>query len=553
MLSLFALLFAQQPVDLLPQPALAVGAWEHPAETVRSVLGGEMWSRAQSAGLWQELQEQPGFGLVRLGWSAISAPTGGDPTVFVNALAGGGIAAALVARDGAEPGLVAVARLGDADRAEACLEQIALLIQVPPRQMRGETWELPLGEAVLAREGGFLLFASSQALMIQCRERKLSLAETGTSTPALAPGPAVVRQRALASVPPASVWVWASGALLRVNGYPELPNDLGASLLAADLHEALRVSDWAGATLLVNGEELRAELVVPEPAGLPESHAPFRPGSVPVSVPKIGGEMMRGVIVRDFGGWYNARDLYANPAAVAGSVEGDGNLRLLFGRDFGPEVLAWMEPQARLLIARNSDAGARALDLELPAGALGLKLKPDAPAGIGQGFINAFLAAVSLTNFQAGAADEKQLLLGMEQLADGSLMYVGRRPALGAGISAPLSHNAEPALYLGAGGEIWLSSSIGLLREIIAAPVEMVASEASWAELQIPPVADLLHRARGAMVAQQMLKNGGDLVAAEHFADLVEAGARLLDGAKLRFGPSDGFCTVRMEVFARAR
>lgn len=546
------LALAQQPHELLPPAPLAIAAWESPAVTVAAVVEGEVWKRVRESALWEELQRRPGFVMAQFAWLAIAAPVGSDPTRLASALAGGGVAASLIARDGADPGLLAVARMGDPDAGTECLLQLARLAKIPTAALAGTAWELPLGEAFLARDGDWLILAT-QADWIAATRARISAHASGTASAAALPaGAERLRERSRTGPSPGSLWLWLDGALLRADGYAALPQDLGLSLLGGDLHESLRVADWAGATLRLDGAGLAAEFVVPEPESLPETHAPFRPGVPAVSLPKIGGGMIRGVIVRDFGGWYNARDQYASAAAVAGSVEGDGNLRLLFGRDFGPEVLAWLEPHVRLLAARNPDAETRALELELPAAAIGLRLKPGAPEGLGHGFVNAFLAAVTFANFQSGAEDEKRLLLDLEQASDGGLLYVARRPTLAPGVSAPLAHNAEPALYVGASGEIWISSSIGLLRELLAAPVEVVASASSWAEMEIAALGPLIERAREAVVARRLLTNGGDFAAAERFADLVSAAVGLLDGVRLRFGPSDGYCSVRLEAFARA-
>jgi hypothetical protein len=189
--------------------------------------------------------------------------------------------------------------------------------------------------------------------------------------------------------------------------------------------------------------------------------------------------------------------------------------------------------------------------LELPAAAIGMQLRPDAPEELSRAFKNAFMSALALINLQSGVADEKYLELDLEALPDGGKLFFGRRPQLGAGVAAPLAHNAEPALYLGAKGEIWLSSSIGTLKQILAAPTDPVSSASSWAEISLPPLADLLARAKGAIIAQQLLKNGGDQEAAQHFAALVETAARLMDGASLRFGPTDGYCAVLVEMHAQ--
>ena len=551
MFAILLLGFAQQPLDLLPSPALALAVWEDPGATVRAALDGEVARRVLASGIVEELQRRPGYGMAALAWSAVSAPVGGDAAAFADALLGRGVAAALIARPDAEPGLLVVTRMGDPEAGADCLRQLARLAQISTIPLESELWEIPLGEAFLARVGDWLIFASRAEEIAGVRARLEAYAASGPAAlPALPPSAQALRGRATGGESAPSLWVWLDGALLRAGGHPPLPEDLGISLLGGDLHECLRVAEWAGATLRVDGRSLRAELLVPEPPELGSTHAPFRPDAPAVSLPKIGDAMMRGVIVRDFGGWYNARDQYASAAAVAASVEGDGNLRLLFGRDFGPEVLAWLEPHARLLAARNPDATARELGLELPAAALGLRLLPGAPAGLGQGFVNAFLAAVTFANFQAGAADERQLLLDLEKTPDGGTLYLARRPRLADGAIAPLSHNAEPALFVGADGEIWISSSIGLLREIVAAPRQVATSDASWVELDLSAFRPLLARAHDAIVARRLLVNGGDFAAAQRFADLVASAAGLLDGARVRFGPLEGGCGARLEVFA---
>jgi len=543
-----ALVLLQAPLlDFLPPDAVAVASCERPDAVLGAILEGEVGRRVRSGGLWEAVQQQPGFAAALLGWSVISLPVAGKPVEFARALAGGGLVAALTpAPPDGTAGLVLVARAGDGDLAESILQQAARLAKVPESTVAGEQWELPLGEARLLRRGDLLLFASTPALA-EALSARLS---SGAAAPARAAGIDSLRTRAAARQDMSGIWAWASGSLLRAKGYPALPADLGASLLVADLHEALRVASWAGASLSFSRNRLLAEFIVPEPAGLAQTHAPFRAAARPVTLPRLSGTVLRGVLLRDLGGWYNARDLYASEAAVASSVEGDGNFRVLFGRDFGPGVLAWLEPELRLVAARNPDAAARPLELELPAVALGLQLRAGAPADLGRAFTNAFMAAITFVNFQAGVADEKYLGLDIEALPDGGKIYLGRRPPLGPGLTAPIAHNAEPAMYLGASGEIWLSSSIGMLKEILAAPGDVTQSASSWAELSLPPLADLVARARGLIVAQRLLANGGDQAAAQHFASLIETSARLLDGGSLRLGPADGYCSVQVELHA---
>jgi hypothetical protein len=543
-MNLCTLLLLQAPLlDYLPPDALAVGACDRPAETIAAIAEGEIGRRIQAGGLWTAIQSRPGFLVALLGWTAVSAPVGGKPAEFARALAGGGVAAALVrgAEAGAEPDLLVVARIGNGEVTERILEQAARLAKIPAQSVSGDAWDLPVGEVRLLRRGDLLAFASTVPLAEQFAAR------FAQPPPSMTRPGGIERLRARG----ASLWAWASGELLRADGYDPLPTELGASLLAADLHEALRVAAWAGGVLDLTNAGARAEFLIPEPADLATTHAPFRPAAREVNLPRVDGSMLRGVLLRDLGGWYNARDRYASAAAVASSVEGDGNFRVLFGRDFGPEVLAWLEPEVRVVAGFNPDATARALEVEFPAAATGFRLRTGAPADLPDGFVSAFLAAITFTNFQAGAADEKYLTLDVETLPDGGKIYAGKRRVLAAGLTAPQAFNVEPALYLGADGEIWLSSSIGLLHEILAAPAEPVRSTGSWVEFALPPAAELIGRARGAIVARRLLANGGDQQAANQFAALIEAGSRLLDGAALRLGAADGLCSVVLEVRAQ--
>lgn len=531
-------------VDLLPPQPLAIAACERPVEVVEALRDGEVGRRLRAGPLMDALESQPGWGAAMLGWSAISAPTQGDAAAFARALMGGGVALALApGAEGAPPGLVAIARLGDADAAEEILGQAARLAQIPPRNVRGEEWELPLGAGALMRRGELLAFASTAELATAMRAR-LTTAST-PEAPEVREGLERVRARG------ASAWLWAQGAALRANGFAPRPEQMLVSLLTADLHEALRLATWVGVTLDCDAGGVRATLLAPEPAGLAATHAPFRAPTVEVPVPRLPGALLRGVVRRDVGGWYVARDLYVAEAAVAASIEADGNYRVLFGRDFGPDVLAWLEPAAVLVAARNPDAATRALELELPAGALGVRLKADAPADLPQGFVNAFMAAVTFANFQAGAADENHLLLDVEVLPDGGKLYLARRRALAPGVTAPLAHNLELALAMRADGEIWIASSIGMMREILAAPRDRATGGESFIEVDLRAVPDLLDRARGAIVARRLLVNGGDLASAELFASGVRAGAGLLDGARLRAGVSDGLCFASVEIHAQ--
>lgn len=250
-------------------------------------------------------------------------------------------------------------------------------------------------------------------------------------------------------------------------------------------------------------------------------------------MPELAHGILEGVFARDLAHWWAARNLYMSERGVAETVEGDGVMTTLFGRDPGSEVYLHLESEIRLIAASLPASESADLSVEYPAGALGLRLKEDAPEDLGDAFANAFFSAITFANFDGGAMGESALSMDIHALPNGRI-YAATYPKPAEGTKAPQRNNFSPSLLLRDDGELWFSSSLGLLEEIAAAPVALVPARGMWLDFRMEELAKILRRDRSHLVANRMLEEGGDLEAAEGFIDMVLASLDLVEGVGLR-------------------
>jgi len=458
--------------------------------------------------LWELAQDNPGFPLAKMAWTNLLAPVDGELGAFLNAFAGNGLTL-IGARRGEGPvgyGFVAAAQ--DADTAMECLQPLLNLAGVKNAQIRGERWSFMLQQAAIARNGSFFTYAGSEASALTLAA-ELALEEESMRG----------IKEVLAANPGATACGWVDSSLFEQNQQYPLPQDANASLLAADWHQALLDAESMGFALFANADGLRLRLEVAASDRLRESHAPFFPSVSSIPLPVLENTMATMILPRDLGAWWNARDLYMSEAAVASTVEGDANMALLFGRDPGSEIFAQLEPVMALLVRQLPTEEAQHLEVEYPAAALRLQKRPSAAEDLGAAFANAFQAAVVFANFSDGAMGAELLSLDVERIPQGKL-YTGRYPKLAEGAMAPARHNLSLALLLADDGEIWFSSSVGLLKDIATAPRQEYAVDGMAMEVDMAPVVSLLRRDREILIANRLLEEGGDEQAAEQFIDL---------------------------------
>ena len=523
-----------QETPASPQPLLLV-EMPQPGVTAEKLLSGPLQQKLMASPLWSALQSVPGYPAVQVGWDSLLAPAGGDARLFVESVGGDGIHAFLIASGEGEPQWLVVAQGHDGDLAQDCLAPLLGLAGISRKQMRGERWTVALGKIHLRRSDDRFLAAEHVELLDQMEQG--DLADALTQPQALAfPDSSTADMRG-----------WMAGDLLRADGYEALPEDAGASYLAGEIHEVLRLADWVGMDLRLEGHTVSLAFAAPAGEQLRESHAPYFPEIQEVPVPQLAEGIMEGIFTRDLAHWWAARSLYMSARGVAETVEGESTAALLFGRDPGSEVYLYLESEMRFVAAALPEDEAANLSVEYPAGAVGLRFKDDAPEDLGSAFTNAFFAGITFANFEGGAMGDSTLQMDILPLDNGRI-YAASYPAPAEGQKASQRHNFSPSLLLRDDGELWLSSSLGLLQEIAAAPVKMVPANGMWMDFRMPDMAKILRRDRSLLVANRMLEEGGDLEAAAAFIDLVLTSLDLVEGAAFHSFLEGDFMRLELQL-----
>ncbi|MHC4379552.1 MAG: hypothetical protein ACYSU1_00480, partial [Planctomycetota bacterium] len=236
-----------------------------PGVTAEKLLSGPLQQRLVTSPLWAALQEVPGYPAVRVVWDSLLAPAGGDARLFVDSLGGDGIHAFLFPVAEGEPQWFVVSQGHDGDLAQDCLAPLLQLAGIPRKQMRGEHWTISLGNAHLRRHADRFLAAEDVELLDKMQDSDLAefLAHP--------------QEKAFPNHATSDLRGWMTGDLLRVDGYEPLPEDAGASYLAGEIHEVLRLADWVGMDLRFEDHHVSLDFAAPVDEEIRETHAPFFP------------------------------------------------------------------------------------------------------------------------------------------------------------------------------------------------------------------------------------------------------------------------------------
>ena len=527
-------------IGSLPAPLVAIEI-PRPQQLVGQLLDSRFKTKLLDSTVWETLEALPQYPMAMVAWQTFLAPAMGDPEVLLAALAGDGALLLMTAKG--TPGefdLCLLTSGHDGELAEDCLAPMLGLAGIARSQMANESWQIPIGELVLMRAQDRFAIGTDASLLQKYLQTPFAKLR-GDSLPEDC--------RAAAEKRDAQALAWADGALLRINGYPELPEDAGASYLLADVHEVLRTSAWIGASISLTEGSMVADFFAPAEAAISKSHAPFFPMPFQTPMPLLESTLLQGVFTRDLGEWWTARHLYMQERAVVESVEGDGVLALLFGRDPGSEIFAWLESDMRLLASALPEEQRVGLPIEYPTGAVGFRLKEGAPDDLSDSFVSAFMAAITFANFEGGGMGKETLLLNIEQTEQGSLYSSSyRRPPEGQPLSA--AHNLSPSMLIAKDGAIWISSSLSLLKEIAVAPTKLVDAHGMWLDLEVPEVLRVMKRDRSILVANRLLEEGGDIDAANTFVDMMMSGLAIFDTVSVRSRLDDGMMSVQFGISA---
>lgn len=503
---------------LVPADALAVAVLGDLAGSIDRVLHSQIWERLRAGPLGQRLEDASALQKLRVAQGVVLGATGLEWDAALSAVSGDGIVGVLLPghAEGAEPAAVLMLGMTDSAAFERGLRTFSVFLPKEARPPAGSSWRIPLGDSVLERRENLLLLADSRETLDRVRK------------PA-SKGP----QGLAAAVSRASgqdALVWATEALLNADGQlPAKLDNLGTSLLVGQWHAVLSEAAWISASLALSSDV--AQLTVSAPAdaeALSASHGAFFPPAGEASLPQLDSPLAELVAQRDLGEWWNGRDAFLSERGMADSIEPDGNLSLLFQRDLGADILAWLEPELLFVVARCETEGGQPEPV-YPAAALGLVPKAGHPDDFRSAFVNAFFAVVSFTNFDNDGPSRPLLEPDLEDLPGGGRLYRARwRPWTGAG-PAPARYNLSPSLLLAEDGRLWLSTAEPLLRRLAAAPSRQRAVDGWSLTVDLTEGAEMLLANHDALLAGQLLKSGGDFSAAQETVAAIEAAAALFD------------------------
>ena len=520
-------LFIQAPevsTQETPQPILVL-QMPDPVATIGEFLHGPLHETIIRSELWTMAQALPEFSAAELGWNFFLKPAGGDAALAVASFAGDGLYLFVSpGLDGeADEGDWVLIGLGhDGDLAQDCFMPPLQLKGIERSAFRGENWEISIGEetTLMRRENRFLV-GSNLTLMHQWLE--VDIAEL-----ALKPGVASIG-RAGAS----DIFGWIDGEALRNEEFTDKPNDAGASYLVGDLHEALRTAPWAALRFDIQEHTLLMEFIAPAGDAIRDTHAPYFPEVLEIPMPNLEHGIGQGVFSRDLAEWWAGRADFLTERGLAETIEGDGLMKVLFARDPAADVFQHLESEIRWLVAPLSAAHGENLSLEYPAAAMGVRFKENAPEDLEQAFANAYLSAIAFANFDIGSKGQPTLEMNV-QMEESGKIYSATYPEWTVEGKKPERYNLSPSMLVMPNGELWISSSLGLLEEIASAPVKLVSRSGMWFDFQMNELAQIIERDRPHLVANRMLEEGGDLEAAEKFTDFVFAAIQLIDGGGAR-------------------
>jgi len=486
----------------------------------RTRLGNEFEGRAEAAAL-------------RLAWQVALRPVGGEFSELLDVLAGDGISFSARGRGPTgEWSLIAHGR--DGDLAQDCIEPLLGWAGIEASMVAGESWKLPFGKFYLQREGDVFVAAPTERLL------KEALAGGWTKPEGYA--------RARREMDASGIFFWLDGEVMRRDGFEEHAEDAGAAFLFGDLHESLLHADWLAGGFSVRDGNVALKAFTPASPTLEEQFAPYFPPQRQLELPDLDDELGLAVLSRDLGVWWTSRDQYLAEDDFAESIESDGNMSLLFGRDAGVDVFQHLEPEMSMVFSSLPVAESARLSVEFPASAMMMRIKPGHRQELGPVFATAFLSAVSFINFEKRDAAAGGMLLDNEDLADGKL-YTARFPeTMGETTELPIHHNLSPALWISPNGEVWLSSSTAVLRNIAHAKRQTVQSGGVWAEMRGQQASEILERNRAGLQLMRLLTAGKGEDEASRFVDTLIGSAAILDTVRFESRRVDDLMCVQLQL-----
>jgi hypothetical protein len=376
--------------------------------------------------------------------------------------------------------------------------------------------------------------------------------------PGLVSSPLYLQAKKAASAD-AAAWAFVNMAML--NQYPPAQKKLAASgswleiLLSGAIKESLRSAHWLSVSLRVDGRNLSLHTASDgklDPAGAGAFSQPGDTGILPnLSVP---GQLAAISLWRDLGKFYAARETLF-PEKTSAAILFENFMEIFFtGRDLNAEVFARIQPQIRLVVARQQyDPRVGTPAQQYPAAALVVRV--DQAEEFGEMLEEAWQKAIGLQNFTRG----QQALPGLmfDRTAHGGVpftycYYSARNEKDRERL--PARFNVRPALAR-MGPYMILSSTDALAADVIDAlnredgrvpaarsTVRSLVEISSGSE-----IASILKTNRDEMVRQGVMGSGKKPREAEAEFDRNVALLGMIAGARLSFSVGSADLELRLK------
>lgn len=317
-----------------------------------------------------------------------------------------------------------------------------------------------------------------------------------------------------------------------------------AVLMFAGMQEALREAEWMTADLQAVEGLLRLDVAADGGIAGNSDVAAFAypqnadEGALPhLCVPNRIFAMS---LYRDLAEFYRAKDRLF-PQRTSGLIFFENMMGIYFsGRDLADEVLAELEPEIRLVGARQDYSDLPAVPrLRIPAFAAVFRMKH--PEKFGRVFEEAWQKAIGMMNFTSGQQGQPGLII--DRPHHGEIQFTVARyspPEEASQGPLPMRYNFQPSLAR-VGEHLIVSSTEQLARDLIdnlkkSSETEAMSAVHSAVDVNGPGVAAVLRDNREALVMQEMVNKGVSRQQAETQMDILMAAIAQVSRLQLQAG-----------------
>jgi hypothetical protein len=333
-----------------------------------------------------------------------------------------------------------------------------------------------------------------------------------------------------------------------------------ASLILGGIPQAVADASWVAASLDLEGTDITLEIVTD---GLLDSDSPLaaftrspKTGR-PEAMPNFETEDMIAAVsfYRDLHQFYAAKDdLF--PERTSELIFFENMMGIFFsGRDLTDDVFAELEPEVRLVVAKQSYEGIVGRPSnEFPGFALIFRLKD--PDNFSIVMEEAWQKAIGLVNFTSGQDAQPGLIIDRPVQGETTFTVARYAPVYGAEPSEELHvrHNFSPVIAM-PGDYVILASCEEIARKLIdAAESEIANGTTAYPDyhtlLQVDGalLADAFEANREGMIDKNMIEKGMDREEAEKEFEGLMFVARLIGDVQIGASESDETLRLKLTV-----